>query len=263
MHGGQAQPGALATRLGREERLEHPADHLRRHAVTGVADVQPGEPAQPAARRAGQVRIIDLGVRGLDRQPATVRHRVPGVDHQVDQHLLELAVVGQHPAEPGVQVQDQLGPPAQGAAEQVGEPVDHFVQVEHLRLRLLGPRVGEQLPGQRRGPVGGVLQLVEILADLAPLGRASFAGHLLVHERGVAGDDREQVVEVMGYPARQLAQAFQPLRLADLAFQLGPVGQELEPGPLLLGGQPLGAITDHGQHAELAVPLLVRARGDR
>src|SRR5207248_10333544 len=43
-----------------------------------------------------------------------------------------------------------------------------------------------------------------------------------------AGDDREQVVEVVGYAARQPADGFELLRLAELLFQSAALGDVAE-----------------------------------
>ena len=49
-------------------------------------------------------------------------------------------------------------------------------------------------------------------------------GRLLGHERGVGHDDGQQVVEVVGDPAGQLAQALEPLGLMQLMLQRAAIG---------------------------------------
>ena len=52
---------------------------------------------------------------------------------------------------------------------------------------------------------------------------------LLAHERGVVGDHRQQVVEVVRDAARELADGLQPLRLAQARLEpdvVGDVGRD-------------------------------------
>ena len=75
----EAEAGALADVLGREERLERARDDLRRHARSGVGDLD----HDPVA----------LGA-GAHREGARAVHRVDGVVDQVGPDLVELAGVG-------------------------------------------------------------------------------------------------------------------------------------------------------------------------
>ena len=90
----QAQPGALAERLGREERLERLGDDLRascRCRYRSRRSRHTGRPADPA----GAPRARRAIVGGLDRQLAAVGHGIARVDAEVENGVFELVGVDQ------------------------------------------------------------------------------------------------------------------------------------------------------------------------
>src|SRR6185436_6035336 len=89
----QAEAGALAHRLGGEERIVNAREVLSRNAVAGVGDLGDGFAAFDARR---------------NRQPAAARHRIARVEEQVQEHLLELELVADHVDGRGVQLAPDL-----------------------------------------------------------------------------------------------------------------------------------------------------------
>ena len=83
-----------------------------------------------------------------------------------------------------------------------------------LRSRGLLPREGQQLTRQGGSTFGGELDLSKGFGDV---GVQIALGQL---ERGVAMNDREQVIEVVGDPGSQLAKGFHLLGLAQLGLEL-------------------------------------------
>ena len=81
MRAADGQPQAQAVLLGGVERLEN-AFRVRRQATAGVRD---GNPHRAIAVRRRHVQLAARGRIG--------RHRVAGIEDQVEQHLLELDVV--------------------------------------------------------------------------------------------------------------------------------------------------------------------------
>ena len=78
----QAEAGALADLLRREERIVDPRELFGRNPGAGVGDFD---------RRADRaLRLRD------DREPAALRHRVARVQEQVQEHLLELVLDALH-----------------------------------------------------------------------------------------------------------------------------------------------------------------------
>jgi hypothetical protein len=84
----------VALGFGRVERLEHPRGDVRAHPGAGVADQQPHVP--PGDRHGVQIGlpVVEVGLARLDDQGAAAGHRVPRVDRQVHQDLLDLPGVG-------------------------------------------------------------------------------------------------------------------------------------------------------------------------
>ena len=76
----EAEPGAFASGLRREERLEHALQRLLRHAGAGVGHL-------------GDDRVALAS--GPDHEPLRRRapHRVLGVDDEVENHLLQLLII--------------------------------------------------------------------------------------------------------------------------------------------------------------------------
>ena len=145
--------------------------------------------------------VVDAGAGRVNDQFAALRHRVPGVDRQVDQDLLDLTGVGQYERKVGGQVGDQLDVLAEGADQQLLDAQDDVVDVEYARLDQLLAGERQQLAGQPGGLLGGLLDLPDVVADGLPALIRCFLGDFFAGEGGVVGDDAEQVVEVVGHPA--------------------------------------------------------------
>ena len=175
-------------------------------------------------------------MQGLDRERAAVGHRVAGVDREVDHHLLELRAVGEHGREAVGGEHRDLDVAADQPAEHRHERARDLVEVEQHRLQHLPACERQQLPGQRRGALGRALDLLELVR---PRPRADpVAGDLRV-----AADDRQQVVEVVRDPARELADRLHLLRLAELVLEHPPLG-------------------DVAQHEQVPVGRELRRRAD-
>jgi hypothetical protein len=102
----QPEAGAVALGLGGEEGLEDAVDGGLVHARAGVGDTQPDVAARPQAGPGLGVGGVGFQVVGLDAELPAARHGVAGVDGEVHQHLLELALVGLD--EPQLGVADDL-----------------------------------------------------------------------------------------------------------------------------------------------------------
>ena len=89
----QPEAGTPVARLGREEWLEDPFQHCRGHALAGIRNCDTGEPpGRPLAElsRGGGVEFYRLD---RDRQESAVGHGVAGVEAEIEQNLLHLALV--------------------------------------------------------------------------------------------------------------------------------------------------------------------------
>ena len=97
---------------------------------------------------------------------------------------------------------------------------DDRVEIEALAPKHLLAAEGEEPLGELRCALGGVLDEL----DVAPPG--SIGAHAVQDGRGASENDGEQVVEVMGDPARQAPDRLDPLRLlqARLGVPEGRLG---------------------------------------
>ena len=94
----------------------------------------------------------------------------------------------------------------------------HAVDVQLARFKDLLAAEGQQLPGQSRGALPGLLDLLDAVANLIcrpQVGEQHVA---------VAVDHRQQVVEVVCNAARQPAHGLHLVGLRELALQVIPFG---------------------------------------
>ena len=104
---------------------------------------------------------------------------------------------------------------ADGAPQQILHRGHERVGVDRLRVEGLAAREGEQAVGERGGPLGRAHGGLGVALDV--LGAA--LGDAGLHEVEGADDAGEQVVEVVGDAARELAHRLHLLRLAQLILQ--------------------------------------------
>ena len=107
---------------------------------------------------------VELRVAGLDRQPSSARHRVPSVDRQVQQDLLDLTRISQDMPEVRSRREGQLDVLADQPGEHPSQVADDLVQVEHPGLQDLPAREGQQLLRQCGRPLASLQDLLHVLA---------------------------------------------------------------------------------------------------
>ena len=122
---------------------------------------------------------------------------------------------------------------AQRAVEQALEVAQQAADVEHLGLDHLAAAEHEQLARERRGAVGRAPDLLDVVADRV------VGGQLARGEADAGEDHRQQVVEVVGDAARELADALQALGLGQAMLELGA---------LLGAAAALGDVGGDGDH---------------
>ncbi|MNQ68239.1 hypothetical protein D3C85_827890 [compost metagenome] len=212
--GGQAHAGAFVDRLGGEEGLEDLVQQFGRHARAGVRHLDQGDLAGGLAP--AQVAGLPLGqAAGLDGDHARARldhaaHGVAGVDRQVHDGGFQLALVGQDQRHVATVVGFQPHVLAQQAAQQDGELADQFAQVEPLAPHRRLAREGQQLAHQIGGADAGLADLVQaVIGGVADRVALQQLGQLHL-------DGGQQVVEVVGHAAGQLAHGLHLLGLRQL-----------------------------------------------
>ena len=142
-----------------------------------------------------------------DAEAAAVGHRVAGVDGQVEEGVLELVGVHQGVEFLGGQVEPHGDALGEGARQQRGHVMHQGAHLDGARGEGLLAREGEQAADQLGAAAGRRQGRVEVVLE-------ALVGRELVPQRGqVAGDDGEQVVEVVGEAAGELADGFHLLGL--------------------------------------------------
>ena len=235
----QPEAGALADFLGREERLEDLVDDVDRNAGAGVADVDPHVVGRRHALVGQPLGFRRRYIRGPHREPAAIGHGVAGVDGEIDDHLLELRDVDLDRPQIAAVHQIELDLLADQPAQQHGEIAERVAEMQHLRAQRLPARERQQLPHQRRGAGGVLLDLHDVLERR--IGRLVRVQQEIVRHH----DGGQHVVEVVRDAAGELADGVHLLRLVDLVLQRAA-----------LGG--LQQIDDRG----LGVALVLLDRGD-
>ena len=228
MHDGQAQPRADSDRLGREERLEHALERGAIHADAGVRHLE---------HRVGGA-VAAMGAAQHDRQhAAALAHRVGGVGAEVHQHLVQLHRIGLHRRHRVVDLDADLDHRGQRRAQDAGGLADDRRHRHHVALFVAPAAEGENLPDQGLGPRRRALDLIQVRPGGMPL------RHVGGGEVGAAGDQREDVVEVVGDAAGERADRLHLLRVAQAGFELRAFG---------LGPAAVGDVADAGQQAAVA-----------
>ena len=197
--------------------------------TSGVMPV-PAVPDDQAHARPHVVTLVesklssrDLGE--LDGERAARRHRVARVHGQVEEDLFDLGRVRVDRRHVGGRPHVQLDVLADEALEDGLETLHELVQVEDAGLQQLLAAQGQELPGER----GCAIRRVRDQVDIAPL--RILGGELHEQEGGPAGDDGQEIVEVVGHAAGQSAHRLHLLRLAELGLGVLETLRAAPPAP--------------------------------
>ena len=115
------------SKMPRPRLLVHAAARVRDREL----DVGPGLHGHVARR----VLLVELDVGGLDGELASLGHGVAGVDHEVHEHLLDLARVGQRQAEVGREHLHEVDVLAEDPPEHLLDPRGDLVQAQRHGLQ--------------------------------------------------------------------------------------------------------------------------------
>ena len=176
--------------------------HLFVHAGAGVADRQHNVGAGPNTDVRARIFTVQLSVRGFDGQVASLRHRIPRIDDQVNQHLFDLAGIGFDALQIGCQFRAELNVFTNQAPQHLAHVGNDIIKTERHWLENLLPPESQQLPGQVRGAIAGLLDFFQVSLDR----RITFDS--LQRETAVTVDRGEQIVKVVRHPTGQLADGF-------------------------------------------------------
>ena len=230
----QAESGAHAHRLGREEGFEHALDHVRRHAGAGVGHAQRDVLAGRQVALAGDALVHEL-VGGLDGETSAIRHRVAGVDTEIEQRVFELVRIDVRAPQPDRTDHFQRHGWTDGAAKEFLHAGDELVDVDGFWLQRLPARKREHPVGEGGRAFRRALRHVDVALEVVVPSLVQPA----LHQFEAAGDAGQQVVEVVRQPTGELADGFHLLRLPQLLLH----GFERS-GGFLLGGYVAAAGVD-------------------
>ena len=158
----QPKTGALAGFLGGEERLENTRLRFSRHAVSVVSDPQDDVCAWRHWRVGARRRFVESLQRGRQHQVAAARHRIAGVDREIDHRLFDLPGIAQN----RWQVCSEFGPNldvgAKQPREQPPQGADRVVQIEEPWFQQFLAAEGEELPRYRPGTLRGAANFFDV-----------------------------------------------------------------------------------------------------
>ncbi len=170
-----------------------------------------------------------------------MRHRVPRVDDEVHDDLLDLAAIHARVLEIGRQGHAHIDVLPDEPGQHLAEAAHDVVEALHGGLENLLPAEGQELAGEPGRPLRRFLHFLEPGPEPV-LGR-----HLAEGQLRLRRDHREEIVEVMGHAASKATDGVHLLGLSELLFHLG-VGL-LHALPLGLAPMALGHVLERDHHA--------------
>ena len=215
-HGRESEPCSLPRLLGGEERIEDACLRWSIHTDSIVDHVDSYIRARHVDNAPLRGFSREFGVGGADghRRSLGAANGIARVDHQVHDHLLDLARIRQDAVQVGSKVERQPAMLAKQHAKDSLEVPDTCIQVERLGAKKLLAAEGEELCRECRRPIGRLVDLVEKFRRLI----VRRDRHL--EQRGKPLDRGQQVVEVVSHAARKQPHGLHLLGHAKLRLEL-------------------------------------------
>ena len=163
-----------------------------------------------------KIRPGHIDILGGDGHDAALRHRVAGVEHHIHQCELEFVRVDLDRPCGRRHIEDDPDVAADGAHQHFTESRGLLGDRQRRRIEALAARKGQELPGERRAALCGVVNR---------LGRAHgfrVAVGDFSQRPDVPADDHQQVVEVVRDAPGELPERVHLLCLGELRLHLLP-----------------------------------------
>ncbi|SIT41218.1 hypothetical protein BN2476_270031 [Paraburkholderia piptadeniae] len=203
----QAKAATFTLPLGREKRIKRLLHHRRRHAGAGVGH---GHHHVLAGRHVLQtvcIVIVEHRVGRFERQLAALRHRVPCIDGQVQNDVLQLVRVQHRIPEPTRNDSLDENVLAQCPSQQIIHTSEHVANIDNIRRERLATPERQKMRGKFRSLFDRLHRLVK------PFARPRIHAVSDRQQLEIAAQHLQHVVEIMGDPTRQLAEGLHLLRL--------------------------------------------------
>ena len=160
--GREAEPGP-AVFLGGEEGLEEVGLDLLVHAHAGIGHRQHHVGSRHQEQLGAGLGAVELHVGGLQGQLPAAGHGVPGVEREVQDHLLELARIAMTSPRWGSRtVTSSMS--SRMRRRSILSMSETGVEIERLGGQHLLAAEGQQLAGEGGRALGGVADLLQVLA---------------------------------------------------------------------------------------------------
>ena len=232
--------------LGGKERFENLPEVIGRDAGAGVFHHQGGIVHLRHDHAAHGTHIRRGNPTRRQRNPTAANltlgeDGIAGIDHQVDDHLLQLAGVSPHRTQITIMGDGKLHLLPNQALEQGRNVLHHVRQLQNFWPQSLLTAEGQQLPRQAGCAVGIGANLLDIVIVAVTRGMAQ------QHQIAGTQDRGQHIVEIVRHPASQLAHGLHLGRLGDLALEpgfLGAVGNAQQDGSLTQPAHPCEAKRD-------------------
>ncbi len=143
----------------------------------------------------------------LNDHRAALGHGIAGIGGEIEDRQFQLIAVGQHWLQIFGKARFDTNARSERTAQQPGDALHQLRDIHRFGLEFLTPGEGQHALGQRdtaQGPLGGVLQQTGDFRRVADA---------FLHDLEIAENHRQQVVEVMGDAAAELADRLHLLRL--------------------------------------------------
>ena len=216
----QPEPCPLADFLHRKKGLKNTVAHFRRDTRACVGDSHEDVGAGLGIQRHRRIGLIEDDVVQRHADRASVRHRIPGIDTEVHQHLMNLRRVARERPQTLGRCHPRADRFGKGLAHDLDDVSDERHRVHCDALAVDASRERQHLLHEVGAPFGAFMHRRQQLARL--VGR-----DLVFQQLGGHQDRGQDVIEVVRNPAGEGADAFHPLRAQELLFELLAVGDVL------------------------------------
>ena len=218
VHLAEAEAGALPLRFRGDEGLEGSRRDIARHSRPGVGNGDHHILTGNGLRIVARVVLVEKRIGEFDGQTTAIGHCVAGIDGQIENGVFQLPLVDHAGPQAGCHDGLQFDALAQCSAQQIGQVMQHAGEVDGARCQRLASRKGQELSGQPRTALDSRNRALQ--ARRYARIRCDVAGHQIQ----IGADDLQQIVEIVGNAAGELANGLHLLRLAERHLGLYTLG---------------------------------------